>query len=392
MSHRPIPRATYRLQFTKDFGFEQAAELAPYLSRLGVSHVYASPYLRAQPGSTHGYDVVDHLKLNPDLGTPEAFGRMAATFTSHGLGQILDFVPNHMGIAASANAYWLDVLEWGRQSRYGPWFDIDWETDHLYGKVLVPFLAESYRAALYAGDLVLSFGAAEGGFAVWAYGTHQLPISPLHYGRILGTHHPELEKIGDAFAHVSSETDMSAAAGALKRQLASLVRDDSGAADALPDSLARFRGKKGDAESWRALDNLIADQNWRVADFRAAADEVNYRRFFNISELAGIRMELPEVFSQAHSLVFRLIEEDLLDGLRLDHIDGLFDPKGYCLKLRQTAPRSVYIVAEKILGPDEELRRDWQLDGTTGYEIGALLTGLLVDRRGEASLTDFYRR
>ncbi|MFL5260286.1 MAG: malto-oligosyltrehalose synthase [Hyphomicrobiales bacterium] len=392
MSDRPIPRATYRLQLTKDFGFEQAAELAPYLARLGVSHVYASPYLRAQPGSTHGYDVIDHRELNPELGTPQAFGRMVATFTSHDLGQILDFVPNHMGIAGAGNAYWLDVLEWGRRSHYAHWFDIDWEKDHLRGKVLVPFLGESYRAALYAGDLVLSFDAAEGGFAVWAYGTHKLPISPLHYGHILGTHHPELEKIGDAFAHVSSETDMCAAAGALKRRLASLVYEDREAADALGDALARFRGKKGDAESWRALGNLIADQNWRVADFRAAADEINYRRFFNISELAGIRIELPEVFSQAHSLVFRLIEEGLLDGLRLDHIDGLFDPKGYCLKLRETAPRPIYITAEKILGPNEELRPDWQLDGTTGYEIGALLTGVAVDPRGETSLTDFYRR
>jgi (1->4)-alpha-D-glucan 1-alpha-D-glucosylmutase len=392
MSHRPIPRATYRLQFTKDFGFEQAADLAPYLAGLGISHVYASPYLKAQPGSTHGYDVVDHRELNPELGTPEAFGRMAATFANHGLGQILDFVPNHMGIAGASNAYWLDVLEWGRQSRYAPWFDIDWEADHLYGKVLVPFLGESYRAALYAGDLVLSFDAAEGAFAVWAYDTHKLPISPLHYGRILGNHHPELEAIGDAFAHVSSETDMHIAAGALKRQLATLVQNDGEAADAWQDALARFRGKKGDAESWRALDNLIADQNWRVADFRAAADEINYRRFFNIGELAGIRIELPEVFSKAHSLVFRLIEEDLLDGLRLDHVDGLFDPKGYCLELREAAPRPIYILAEKILGPDEELRPDWHLDGTTGYEMGALLTGLLVDPRGEASLTEFYRR
>lgn len=392
MSDRPIPRATYRLQFTRDFGFEQAAELAPYLARLGISHVYSSPYLKAQPGSTHGYDVVDHRELNPELGTPQALGRMVATLTSHGLGQILDFVPNHMGIAGSGNAYWLDVLEWGRQSRYAHWFDIDWEADHLQGKVLVPFLGESYRATLHAGDLVLSFDAAEGAFAVWAYGTHKLPISPLHYGRILRANHPELEAVGDAFAHVSSETDMLAAASALKRKLASLVRDDSGAKDWLQDSLARFRGSKGDAESWHALDNLIADQNWRAADFRSAADEINYRRFFNISELAGIRIELPDVFTHAHSLVFRLIEEGLLDGLRLDHIDGLFDPKCYCRELREAAPRPIYVLAEKILGPDEELRPDWQLDGTTGYEIGALLTGLLVDPRGEAPLTEFYRR
>src|SRR3954463_3689888 len=198
---KPRPRATYRLQFTKNFGFVQAAELAPYLARLGGSHVYASPYLKAQPGSTHGYDVVDHLELNPELGTPEAFGRMVAAFARHGLGHILDFVPNHMGVAGASNPYWLDVLEWGPRSRFAHWFDIDWEPGarHLNGKVLVPVLGESYGAALSEGALALTFDAEAGTFAVWAYDAHKLPICPRHYGRILGRAHPRLEAFADAF-------------------------------------------------------------------------------------------------------------------------------------------------------------------------------------------------
>jgi (1->4)-alpha-D-glucan 1-alpha-D-glucosylmutase len=190
----PAPRATYRLQFHPGFTFADAAALAPYLARLGVSHVYASPYLRARPGSSHGYDIVDHTCLNSELGDEAAFRAMTTAFREHGLGQILDFVPNHMGVGGSENRWWLDVLEWGADSRYAGWFDIDWDPDRRYltGKLLVPFLGEQYGAVLEAGELRLAFEAGSGSFAVWAYGTHKLPICPLHYARVLGNAHPAL--------------------------------------------------------------------------------------------------------------------------------------------------------------------------------------------------------
>ena len=199
---KPVPRATYRLQFTKDFGFAQAADLAPYLAKLGISHIYASPYLRARAGSTHGYDIVSHTELNPELGPRQDFDRMVAAFRENGLGQILDFVPNHMGVGGADNPWWLDVLEWGPESEYAGWFDIDWEPDRRYlqNKLLVPFLGDQYGAALESGALALKFEPETGSFAVWAYGTHKLPICPRHYGSILGVAHPDLERLGDAFA------------------------------------------------------------------------------------------------------------------------------------------------------------------------------------------------
>ncbi len=196
------PRATYRLQFHKGFGFDDAAALAPYLARLGISHVYASPYLKARPGSTHGYDIVDHDALNPELGDQAAFERMNTAFTECGLKQILDFVPNHMGVGGSDNPLWLDVLEWGADSAHAGWFDIDWDPDRRYlrSKLLIPFLGDQYGVVLEDGRLRLKFDVAEGSFAVWAYDTHKLPICPLHYNRILGNDHPDLERIGDFFA------------------------------------------------------------------------------------------------------------------------------------------------------------------------------------------------
>ncbi|MFZ1430687.1 MAG: alpha-amylase family glycosyl hydrolase, partial [Geminicoccaceae bacterium] len=202
----PVPRATYRLQLHEGFGFDAAAALAPYLARLGISHVYTSSYLKARPASTHGYDIVDHAQLNPELGDDAAFAAMVAAFRANGLGQLLDFVPNHMGVGGADNRWWLDVLEWGPDSDYARWFDIDWDADQRYlqGKLLVPFLGDQYGAVLEAGDLELRFEPESGGFAVWAYDTHKLPISPMHYSRVLGDDHPELERLGDAFSGLPS--------------------------------------------------------------------------------------------------------------------------------------------------------------------------------------------
>jgi (1->4)-alpha-D-glucan 1-alpha-D-glucosylmutase len=389
----PIPRATYRLQFHAGFGFAAAAALAPYLARLGVSHVYASPYLLARPGSSHGYDIVDHGRLNPELGDEAAFRAMSAAFREHGLGQILDFVPNHMGVGGADNPRWLDVLQWGADSAFAGWFDIDWDPDRRYllGKLLIPFLGDQYGKVLEAGDLVLRFDAEAGGFAVWAYGTHKLPVSPLHYARILGDAHPELERLGDAFSALPDwRIHIGRRARELQAELAALARDRAEVAEAVEQAVARLNGVPGDFESWRGLDALIQDQNWRVAHFRVAADDINYRRFFNINELAGIRMELPELFDYAHRLVFPLLEDGTLDGLRIDHVDGLLDPKGYLVRLRERAPRPFYLVVEKIVARHEGLREDWPVEGTTGYEFANLLTGLLTDPAGEAGLTRAY--
>jgi len=275
---RPIPRATYRLQFHKGFGFRDAATLAPYLARLGISHVYASPYLKARPDSTHGYDIVDHGCLNPELGDEAAFHDMVAAFRANGLGQVLDFVPNHMGIGGADNPLWLDVLEWGPDSEYAGWFDIDWEPDphYLHGKLLVPFLGDQYGAELESGRLELRFGPQTGDFAVWAYGAHKLPICPLHYGRVLGDEHPQLERLGDAFAGLPKwRPRVARRAKDLQAELAALAGEYSDVREAVQAAVGRINGRPGRLATWRELDTLIKDQHWRAAHFRVAADDIN---------------------------------------------------------------------------------------------------------------------
>ena len=392
------PRATYRLQFFKDFGFDDAAKLAPYLRRLGISHVYASPYLKARPGSTHGYDIVDHDQLNPELGDHAAFDRMAGAFRDHGLGQILDFVPNHMGVGGSDNPLWLDVLEWGPDSRHAGWFDIDWDPDrrYLHEKLLVPCLGDQYGVELDRGQIRLSFDPEAGEFAVWTYDSYKLPICPLSYAEILGDQDFTLERLGDAFSGLPEwRPQVVRRASELKAELAAAVRDSEECRACLEAAVAGFNGTAGDSDSWTRLNALIENQHWRVAHFRVAADDINYRRFFNINDLAGLRMELPEVFDHAHRLVFRLLRNGTIDGLRIDHIDGLLDPKAYLERLRERAfgndtSRPFYLVVEKILAQHEQLREDWPVEGTTGYEFVNLVLGLLVDPAGEAAFDRTY--
>lgn len=387
----PVPRATYRLQFGPEMGFEDAAALAPYLAALGVSHVYASPWLKARPGSAHGYDIVDHRALNPELGDENAFRGMVEAFRSHGLGQIVDFVPNHMGVAGADNPAWLDVLEWGPQSVFAAWFDIDWGDDPAAPEpLLVPVLGAQYGAALEGGVLRLRFDPEDGGFAVWAHDAHKLPVRPVDYSAILGDAHPALERLGDAFGDLRREpAHLGRRASELKAELARVAAAPEVRA-AIDRAVARFEGTEGDLDSWRALDALIGRQRWRVAHFRVASDAVNYRRFFNINELAGLRMEQPELFHHAHVLVLRLIAEGALDGLRIDHIDGLYDPKGYLARLREAAPRPIWLVVEKILARHERLRADWPADGATGYEMLNVFSGVLVDPAGEEELDRFH--
>jgi (1->4)-alpha-D-glucan 1-alpha-D-glucosylmutase len=391
----PIPRATYRLQFHKEFGFRDAAALAPYLARLGVSHIYASPYLKARPGSTHGYDIVDHAQLNPDLGDKTAFDEMVTAFRDNGLGQILDFAPNYMGVGGADNPWWLDVLEWGPQSEYAGWFDIDWEPDSrdLEGKLLVPFLGDHYGAVLESGQLTLGFDPQTGGFAVIAYDTHKLPICPLHYQRVLGDEHPELSRLGDAFSGLPDwRPRVAQRAKDLQAELGGLARQRSDVRQAVQAAVDRINGQPGHLVTWRRLDELIQDQYWRAAYFRVAADDINYRRFFDINELAGLRMELPELFDQAHRLAFELLRDGVLDGLRICHIDGLLDPKGYLLRLREQVPKSFYLAVEKTLAHHEVRRGDWPVDGSAGYEFANHVLGLFVEPENERAMTRLYQR
>ncbi len=389
-----IPRATYRVQFGKDFRFKDAAAIAPYLAQLGISHVYASPYLQARPGSSHGYDITNHNELNSELGDNDAFEGMLAAFRANGLEHILDYVPNHMGVGGSDNPFWLDVLEWGRESRYAGWFDIDWDShsEFLKGKLLVPFLSDQYGAVLELGEFELRFDEKEGAFSVWLYGTHKLPITPPTYPAILDEGGAEFRGLAEEFARLRDVTDeRQSCASELKKRLKDCVAERPEAAAAMQKAVQQFKGLPGVLESWDKLDSLMRLQHWRPTHFRVAADDINYRRFFNISELAGIRMELPEVFEYTHRLVLRLLREGRLHGLRIDHIDGLFDPKAYLEQLRASLAEPFYLVVEKILGAHEALPEDWPVEGTTGYEFCAQATALLVDPAAEAIMTDFYQ-
>jgi len=387
-----IPRATYRVQLSKQFGFHEVASIAPYLASLGISHVYASPYLRARPGSQHGYDVTDYCQFNPELGDQRSFVGMTHAFRRSGLEHIVDFVPNHMGVGGADNPFWLDVLEWGPESRYGDWFDIDWQSplDQLQGKVLVPFLADQYGIELAGGKLRLTFDAEKGDFAVWLYETHKLPVAPQTYPQICGNH--------EHFAWLTEQCALSGLsrpekwrrADAVKERLSRTAQTNPQLRRVIEEAVDKFAGTMQEARSWKPLAELIARQNWRPAYYRVAADTINYRRFFNINELAGVRMELPAVFERAHRFILDLLRKEQLQGLRIDHIDGLFDPKQYLERLRKGAGTSAYIIVEKILTGSEKLREDWPVQGTTGYEFCNQVLGLLIDRESEHALTEFY--
>lgn len=328
-----IPRATYRLQFHKDFTFADAEALVPYLARLGISHLYASPITTARRGSTHGYDVVDPTRINPELGGEPAFRSLVAALRARGLGLVIDIVPNHMGVAGGENPWWNDVLEKGQASPYARFFDIDWRE-----RLVLPVLGEPLPATLEQGALQVEM--RDGAPVLTAYGEHRFPI------------------------------------------------------------------RAEDRDGWRpgndrqALRALLDRQHYRLASWRVANDELNWRRFFTISELAGLRAEDPQVFEATHALYFRLYREGLIDGLRIDHVDGLTDPAGYCRQLRErldaiprpagAPPGPAYLVIEKILGADEPLADDWGVDGTSGYDFMEEVAALLHAPAGEEPLTALW--
>ncbi|NNM74483.1 malto-oligosyltrehalose synthase [Enterovirga aerilata] len=400
----PPPRATYRFQFHKDFTFDHAIEALPYLKKLGISHVYSSPIAKARPGSTHGYDIVDPSAINPELGGEEGFRRLSDALKEHGLCLILDVVPNHLGVGGADNPWWLSTLEWGQLSPHARAFDIDWERLGANGKLIIPVLGERYGDALENGDLRLAFDEAEGSFSVWHH-EHRLPITPLSYPLVLDRAlavldelegHAEVIAVSDRLRTMVEETSPERRAAfpeeaeLLKRRLAAAVTSSDALRAALERAIAVVNGVPGLPESFGTLHRILEMQAYRPAHWRVAASDINYRRFFDINGLGGIRVELPEIFEAAHALVFRLVREGRVHGLRIDHIDGLADPEGYVQKLQSALGPGFYIVVEKILEPGEPLR-PWPIAGTTGYDVLNLIDGIFVDTAAAGEFERIYR-
>jgi (1->4)-alpha-D-glucan 1-alpha-D-glucosylmutase len=422
MSVPPPPTSTYRLQFHAGFTFDDARRLVPYLHDLGVSHIYASPYLRARSGSLHGYDVADPSSLNPELGSPEDYERMVAELQRHAMGQLVDVVPNHMGIGDPGNYRWRDVLENGPASVYANFFDINWRSsgNQSNAKLVVPTLGEQYGKVLENGELRVEY--ADGAFSI-AYYEQRFPVAPDTYPRVLEgvldrlegqlghrhEHVQELASVLTAIRHLPPRGMLDAAAQEerdrekeiVKRRIDALYSASKEFQTALATELELVNGRAGDPESFDRLDVLLDDQSYRLAFWRVAAEEINYRRFFDINELAAVRMEDPAVFADTHRLLMRLVREHKIQGLRIDHPDGLRDPAAYFRHLQQSclgalgepqASEKFYVVVEKILETTEHLRTDWSVHGTTGYDFLNALNGLFVARNNEQFFSTIYFR
>jgi (1->4)-alpha-D-glucan 1-alpha-D-glucosylmutase len=408
-----IPRATYRLQLHGKFTFQDATRLLPYLAELGVSHVYCSPYLRARPGSTHGYDIVDHDELNPEIGTRGDYDAFVREMQRLGLKQMLDIVPNHMGVLGADNGWWQDLLENGPASTLADFFDIDWHppAEHLANRVLLPVLGDVYGGELAAGRLKLEFDPAAGMFAV-RYFEHRLPIDPSQYPRILAPAVRALEANGadeahsgqalrsvlEAFARLprrdetarprTDQRNLDKEIG--KGRLARLARSSPAVATAIARALDQINGRPDDPSSFDELHDLLERQPYRLAYWRVAQDEINYRRFFDINDLAALRQENKAVFDVTHRLIVSMVKSGAVDALRVDHPDGLYDPREYFRRLQDACGKPTYVAVEKIVAPFENLREDWAVHGTTGYRFANVVNGLFVDTAAEARLTRTY--
>lgn len=452
----PTVRATYRLQFNKEFTFEDATRLIPYIADLGISHVYASPLFTAAPGSMHGYNVVDYGEINPEAGTREEFDRMVSTLHQHGLGLIIDFVPNHMGIENGANPWWQDVVENGQMSRYAEYFDIDWSPlkRELQGKAMLPFLGGQYGEVLERGELALTY--ADGGFHIQYFET-PFPLDPQTYPFILQR---ARERVADllapddlellAFESVITaferlpvavdhpEPDRETVEARYREQvvtrmrLAEIYTSNEPIRTAIDATIADLNGTTDDPRSFDALDQLLARQNFRLAFWRVAAEEINYRRFFAINSLAAIRQEEAPVFEDTHRLLISLLADGAVDGVRFDHPDGLWNPEQYFEDVQRAFVREavrrklkpetddawqelqpdlddaigdalriigdtdrrwpVWVIGEKILEHGEVLPQTWQIAGTVGYEFAQAVTGLYVDAESRKTFDAVYGR
>ena len=431
-----IPLSTYRLQFNRFLTFGDAKTIVPYLAELGITDIYASPYMKAKPGSLHGYDIVNHEELNPEVGTEQEYEAFTAELKKFGMGQVLDIVPNHMCILGE-NRWWKNVLENGRSSPFAYYFDIDWNymKESLKERVLLPILGEQYGKALEAGELKLSF--REGAFYL-CYFDHILPIEPGSYelvlknrieeleGKISGTEEfEELMSVLTALAHLPGTgaadpekmRERQREKEVIKRRLSSLYGSSPPVRAFIDENIEIFNGRVGEPPSFDLMDELLSRQPYRISLWKVAAEEINYRRFFDINELAAIRVEVPDVFTGSHKLVFRFIREGKVTGLRVDHPDGLYNPSGYMKKIQEEAaladedpietpagealPKAVekkvpshpfYIIGEKILMKGEKLPEDWPIFGTTGYGFMNTLNGIFIRTESAAMMDETYSR
>ena len=423
-----IPCSTYRLQLNSFFTFAHAAALLEYLQDLGITDCYTSPFLMARPGSLHGYDVTDHTRFNPEIGTEEEFQQFAEQLKQRSMGLIVDIVPNHMCVTHPSNTWWWDVLENGPGSQYSRYFDIDWSPpkEELTNKVLLPVLPDQFGRALENQQIRLIYDG--NAFFVDCQGIH-FPVAPRSWPLVLERvlhemrqqpagspdHVMELESILTAISHLPplEETDPARIRerqrerDIIKGRLTRLIESSDAARMSLSSSLDHINGRKGDPRSFDALERILANQAYRLSFWRVAADEINYRRFFDINDLAAIRVEEAEVFATVHSLVFDLVRRGFISGMRIDHPDGLLDPQKYFEDIQEQVPlrsesetspgqvaprRRFFLMAEKILVGDEELRPSWAIEGTTGYGFLNFLNGLFVDSSRKRALLRLYRQ
>jgi (1->4)-alpha-D-glucan 1-alpha-D-glucosylmutase len=450
-AYKRIPVSTYRFQLNHQFKFADAKSIVSYLNDLGISDCYASPYFKAQKGSLHGYDILDHNQLNPEIGTEEDYEEFVEELKKYGMGQVLDIVPNHMAIAGSDNQWWMDVLENGPSSLYADFFDVDWKPvkDELENKILVPILGDQYGRVLENQELILTF--EEGAFFIFYY-DQKFPVAPVSYTQILrfrieelekkiGNDHPsqqELLSIITALSHLPPRTEKDREKiterrrekEVIKRRLWDLYHDSEEVRFFIEENVRIFNGEKGNPRSFDLLDELLNEQAYRLSHWRVAMEEINYRRFFDINELAAIRMENPNVFKEAHKLIFELIRERKVTGLRVDHPDGLYNPAEYfyqlqrscfiqfCLHASSSSPGQspfeeliehlydetlsqnpssplrmpLYIVGEKILMKSERMPEDWPIFSTTGYVFLNSVNGIFVDMEHAKAFEDIYTR
>jgi (1->4)-alpha-D-glucan 1-alpha-D-glucosylmutase len=445
-----VPIATYRLQFNHQFKFSNAKSIISYLHELGISDCYASPYFMANKGSLHGYDVLDPNQLNPEIGTDEEYREFVKELRKYEMGQILDIVPNHMSIAGDENSWWVDVLENGPSSVFADFFDIDWDPveKSLKNRVLLPILGDQYGRVLENQELTLMFD--EGAFFI-NYGGRKLPLDPVSYNKILrfrideleketGKDHPHLQEllsIVTALGHLPLHIERDAEKilerrrekEVIKRRLSTVYHESEQIRSLINANTLIFNGQKNQPRSFDLLDQLLNDQVYRLSHWRVATEEINYRRFFDINELAAIRVEDPNVFKEVHQFVFKLIREGKITGLRVDHPDGLYNPAEYfyrlqkgcfvqlCLRSRVSSDEPAdeegikrlydevlfknsnssiktpfYIVGEKILTKGERIPEDWPISGTIGYALMAPLNGIFIDTENAKRFDEIYRR
>ena len=417
MAPTRIPSATYRIQLNQNFRFADTLNILDYLHQLGISDLYLSPILASRKGSNHGYDVIDPTRIDPDLGSEEEFAALQSELQARGMGLVLDIVPNHMA-ASAENPWWMDVLENGAQSAFAVFFDVDWHPHarSLEGKILLPILGRPFGEALDSGEIQLIYN--EGRF-FFQYFETLLPLSPRSYYEILNHRVERLkETLGEdsaayheysgilASALELARADRRAAESAAERRLRfenardrlrGIVSSSPEVAARVAENVTEINGREGDPASFGLLQHLLAEQNYKLAFWQNLNESINYRRFFTIADLVGVRVEDPLVFEATHGYILRLVSRNASAGLRIDHIDGLRDPLAYLNKLHERLDTdetrtgtSSYVLVEKILERQEGLPQDWPVSGTTGYDYVNQANGIFINPDGAREIEQIY--